>query len=340
MINWKLITACVFLGASCLVHAGDKSKITVGGLVQVMASKDLYDNGGDNNIDQMYGRFIVTVKGQSDSHLGVIQLMGFPIGFGYSRVTGIDTNFAADYASMPKFLVWRATIESKGKPVDFRLGKQYHATSKAAVFGSFIDKGYGASALARVSRHNFLEFHKTVKGVGNTSVMLLPMDPNIYKGDLRIRQTIKPNKMTDMAIGYRSNVFDKIKNDDAVVVHNLVAQANANIAGYGPYVEFAIKGMGNEDANGKSIDATTPISFGLKFPIPGLNTFRLEAEYVSIDTPDGLSDDAKDVHRGENPLLWALYVDKKIGRYKHQFIAWTGTKADEVRFSWRLTAGF
>lgn len=339
MINWKLIIACVFLGSSTFLYAGDKPSVTVGGLVQLMASTDLHDDS-ENNIDQMYGRFIATVKGQSDSHLGIIQLMGFPGGFGYDELVGVETaddgTVSGVYKAKPRFLIWRATIESKGNPVDFRLGKQYHATSKAAVFGSYIDRDQGAAALGRVRPHNYLEFHKTVKGIGNTSVMFIANDKNVNTGDLRIRQTIKPNKMVDLALGYRSNVFDKIYESESIVTHNLVVQASASISGISPYVEFAIKGMGNEDANGDAVDATMPISFGAKVPVPGLNTVRVEAEYFSEEGVDNPAEDA----RSENPLLWALYVDKKIGRYKHQFILWTPKQTDKIRFSWRLTAGF
>lgn len=284
--------------------------ITVGGSVQIMAQKWLYEDKKANNIDAMWGRANMSVSAKSEKFDALLFIRSYPEGFGYEPIVGIEKVSQTDTSvsvtttntKIAKFQILFAWFEAKNKVVNTKVGRMLYQEGNTRFYGNYIDDSWNdgkySPFISRGSVQNALQFSKKV-GKLSSSVSLISKDANVNTGDLRIYETLKLNDNLVLGAGYKANVFDKINNDKAVIKHRADFQTS-----YNPFDVVDIYGDLGILNFGKDLTSTVPVMVGVSIlPQKVLDNVRLEVEFLDREKMgDGNLGNA----------FWAFQMEKKF----------------------------
>lgn len=344
----KKVSGCTFVGVvGCLFVLGAQEKpaapvpvLELNGSVQVQAQKALWDNGADVNLDEFWGRANFGAVYKSDNFSSALNIRAFPEGWGYEPLTGLtlrDSNDSVSLATsktqIAKIQIEQAWVKYVWSSVDLRIGRFYTTTSKTLTLGNLLDQNPGTGFQSKIAYHNALEgVIKT--GPVATAVLLGAGDKNLNTGYLRIQATATLiDKALAVNAGYRANVFDIVRDEDAEVYHRLFAGADYEvIKGLRPYFELGILDN-TKGAVQKNVDeeVVVPLVIGTSIPAGKLlNALVAEVEVLGERVIAG--DDA--------PVLWSLYIDKKCtsySRFQLGLLSDAAGGAGKVRVALRYT---
>jgi hypothetical protein len=289
--------------------------LDLNGSIQIQVQKALWDNKSHVNLDEFWGRANFGATFKSEKLLSALNIRAFPEGWGYEPLTGLtikdstDTiSLAAAKTQIAKFQIEQAWVKYTWKYIDMRVGRFYTTTSKTFDIGNLLDQNPGTSFQGKAAYHNALE---TVLKTGpiSTSILLGAMDKSLDYGYLRAMLTATFLKKTLVFnAGYRSNIFDRIKDGNAEIYNRFFFSGEYEIIkGLIPFFELGIldntKGVIQKNV---TKDNVVPVVIGTTIPAGKiLNSIVAGIEILGDRVIAG-----KDV-----PVLWELYIDKKFNSY-------------------------
>lgn len=324
---------CIFLTviASFGIANAENENFNLNGNIQTHASKALYDNNKDNNLDGFWFRANFGGNYSSETFDAKVTIRMYAPNF-----NGGADRFQAD--------TYYGNYKWSDLGLNLKFGHWKTDTEGAGNFGAYLDKDISKRGfLGRDYSHDAFELGWK-KGMNLLNVMLATKDGNFNTGYVRVTDDIKLNKSFKLGLGYRANIIDPIQYT-AVVTHRGSLRANVKLAEkFAVYGEAAAIVTGKDkDINAESIqnkEATAsdyaqdtkyyPVYAGVEIPTAGiLDKAFVEIEYVK---------DRDELNKDSDELGWAVGLVKKIGsRSKAQVTLYSEKKISEVALAARLT---
>lgn len=324
---------CIFLTviASFGIANAENENFNLNGNIQTQASKALYDNNKDNNLDGFWFRANFGGNYSSETFDAKVTIRMYAPNF-----NGGADRFQAD--------TYYGNYKWSDLGLNLKFGHWKTDTEGAGNFGAYLDKNISKRGfLGRDYSHDAFELGWK-KGMNLLNVMLATKDGNFNTGYVRVTDDIKLNKSFKLGLGYRANIIDPIQYT-AVVTHRGSLRANVKLAEkFAVYGEAAAIVTGKDkDVNAESIqnkEATAsdyaqdtkyyPVYAGVEIPTAGiLDKAFVEIEYIK---------DRDELNKDSDELGWAVGLVKKIGsRSKAQVTLYSEKKISEVALAARLT---
>lgn len=324
---------CIFLTviASFGIANAENENFNLNGNIQTQASKALYDNNKDNNLDGFWFRANFGGNYSSETFDAKVTIRMYTPNF-----NGGADRFQAD--------TYYGNYKWSDLGLNLKFGHWKTDTEGAGNFGAYLDKDISKRGfLGRDYSHDAFELGWK-KGMNLLNVMLATKDGNFNTGYVRVTDDIKLNKSFKLGLGYRANIIDPIQYT-AVVTHRGSLRANVKLAEkFAVYGEAAAIVTGKDkDVNAESIqnkEATAsdyaldtkyyPVYAGVEIPTAGiLDKAFVEIEYIK---------DRDELNKDSDELGWAVGLAKKIGsRSKAQVTLYSEKKISEVALAARLT---
>lgn len=317
--------------ASFGIANAENENFNLNGNIQTQASKALYDNNKDNNLDGFWFRANFGGNYSSETFGAKVTIRMYAPNF-----NGGADRFQAD--------TYYGNYKWSDLGLNLKFGHWKTDTEGAGNFGAYLDKDISKRGfLGRDYSHDAFELGWK-KGMNLLNVMLATKDGNFNTGYVRVTDDIKLNKSFKLGLGYRANIIDPIQYT-AVVTHRGSLRANVKLAEkFAVYGEAAAIVTGKDkDVNAESIqnkEATAsdyaqdtkyyPVYAGVEIPTAGiLDKAFVEIEYIK---------DRDELNKDSDELGWAVGLVKKIGsRSKAQVTLYSEKKISEVALAARLT---
>ncbi|MBN1980600.1 MAG: hypothetical protein JW795_03655 [Chitinivibrionales bacterium] len=279
------VMMCFTLSAQQAEQSQSSYRVT-GGL-DFLAVKSFWDVPNPGNLQAFWGRANLGMTYNSPEVIANVNIQAFPEGFGWDPLVTVnfdkaDSTIHAKSEPITKFQISAAWAKFLINPnFDISIGRMEKTTSKTQSAGNYIDQDEGVGFGWRSFYHNATEVILKYEP-STTSIMLGAGDKYLNTGYLRILETIKLNEQANMAVGYRSNIFDLIQNSDAELFNRFAIMGDYTLMpGFMPYFEVGI--LERFKAGSKTEkEFGYPVTFGTM--IPGgtiLNIFAVEGEYES-----------------------------------------------------------
>lgn len=324
---------CIFLTviASFGIANAENENFNLNGNIQTQASKALYDNNKDNNLDGFWFRANFGGNYSSETFDAKVTIRMYAPNF-----NGGADRFQAD--------TYYGNYKWSDLGLNLKFGHWKTDTEGAGNFGAYLDKDISKRGfLGRDYSHDAFELGWK-KGMNLLNVMLSTKDGNFNTGYVRVTDDIKLNKSFNLGLGYRANIIDPVQYT-AVVTHRGSLRANVKLAEkFAVYGEAAAIVTGKDkDVNAESIQNKEaaapdyaqdtkyyPVYAGVEIPTAGiLDKAFVEIEYIK---------DRDELNKDSDELGWAVGLVKKIGsRSKAQVTLYSEKKISEVALAARLT---
>lgn len=284
------------------------------------ASED--DENGDN-FEEWWGRANLGLETHSDDFNGRILIYMYPgdlIDNQYHAHHTADGDTSDSYEYRDLFEIHEAWAEQHTKYAAIKLGRWEFTQKNGDYFGNYVD-GYYNGFKSGAPSENALQFTLTPTETMTMNVAFISTTPKLNTGDLRLMfnfHDLSGIEFLNLDLGYRTNVFDLIHDDDVDVRHTISLQGKTPIVNDIAYffLEGALMGIDAEetytDRFGKertrTVDMVAPITGGLLFT-PGDYRIILEAEYIHNRADTEYADaDKKHV----KDVLGAFYIEKPL----------------------------
>lgn len=292
---------------------------------EIQAKKIMYNKTDDkdgNNLDQWWGRANLMILTQSEGFKGKIHLRMYPGDLRDNKVvTSVDTSTGvAKTKYIDAFELYEAWAQEKGKYVNFKLGRWDNTTRPgSSYFGGYVD-GYYNGFLSSKGPENLVQFGITANENMSLDLSLISKDANLNKGDLRAYfKFAKLNgiEKLDVGIGYRTNVFDEVKDGDVDVTHNIDLAFSLPVGPARLFAETGFIGLDNQQGKngvadkGKTYDAQWPVLGGIDFALGrALDRVVIEAEWSNVPKAKD-SQGSADI-RTSKEVLGSIMIQKKL----------------------------
>lgn len=295
---------------------------------EIQAGKVLWtseDDKNSDNFEEWWGRANLGLETHSNDFNGRILVWMYPGDlmdnqYHARHTANGDTSDSYEYRDL--FEIHEAWAEQHTKYLAFKLGRWEFTQKNGDYFGNYVD-GYYHGFKSGTNSENALQFTLTPTETMTMDVAFISTTPNLNTGDLRLMfrfHDLSGIEFLNLDLGYRTNVFDLIHDDDTDVRHTISLQGKTPIVSGLAYLflEGAFMGIDAEetyrDANGKkhtrSIDMVAPITGGLLFT-PRDYRIILEAEYIH-DREDTEYADKDKKHIKD--VLAAFYIEKPLSK--------------------------
>ncbi|ERP39206.1 hypothetical protein [Chitinivibrio alkaliphilus] len=282
------------------------------GSVVIQAQKDLYDNDRSDNLDNWFGRLDLGGVVESGRHSVDVMLRFYPEGFGHdfrgpgmktvdvmefhqgyqviqgpgtfpiyipyedTTIVGQDTIMDMENMqefSMERVQIRRALYRYDGDMLNLTIGRDLISETEGKIFGNYIDEGiHGSGFLGKGIFANFLSLEKQMD-MASLTVLLEATSANLNTGNLRTWFDVTPMENLEVGLGYKSNIFDKVYDDDMDVIHSLALNTAYTLPSQVTlFAETGVKDL-HED-----LDAYAPVLLGANIPLPGM------VRYVQVET--------------------------------------------------------
>lgn len=317
---------------------------------EIQAGKTLWtsedDENGDN-FEEWWGRANLGLETHSNDFNGRIHVYMYPGDlmdnqFHTRHTASGDTSDSYDYKDL--FEVHEAWAEQHTKYLAFKLGRWEFTQKNGDYFGNYVD-GYYNGFKSGTNSENALQFTLTPTETMTMDVAFISTTPNLNTGDLRLMfhfHDLSGIEFLNLDLGYRTNVFDLIHDDDADVRHTIALQGKTPIVNGLVYLflEGALMGIDAEetytDKSGRertrTVDMVAPITGGLLFT-PRDYRIILEAEYIHDRHDTEYAEDNKHI----KDVLAAFYIEKPLSeRFTLSFGAHSYGSSRDVAFTGNL----
>ncbi len=295
---------------------------------EIQAGKVLWtseDDKNSDNFEEWWGRANLGLETHSNDFNGRILVWMYPgdlMDNQYHARHTANGNTQDSYEYRDLFEIHEAWAEQHTKYLAFKLGRWEFTQKNGDYFGNYVD-GYYNGFKSGTNSENALQFTLTPTETMTMDIAFVSTTPNLNTGDLRLMfrfHDLSGIEFLNLDLGYRTNVFDLIHDDDTDVRHTIALQGKTPIVNGLAYffLEGALMGIDAEetyrDANGKkhnrSIDMVAPITGGLLFT-PRDYRIILEAEYIHDRYETEYADKDK---KHIKDVLAAFYIEKPLSK--------------------------
>lgn len=293
---------------------------------EIQAGKVLWtsedDKNGDN-FEEWWGRANLGLETHSNDFNGRILLHMYPgdlMDNQYHARHTADGDTSDSYEYRDMFEVHEAWAEQHTKYAALKVGRWEFTQKNGDYFGNYVD-GYYNGFKSGTESENALQFTLTPTETMTMDVALISTTPNLNTGDLRLMfhfHDLSGIEFLNLDLGYRTNVFDLVHDDDVDVRHTIALQGKTPIVNDIAYffLEGALMGIDAEETytdrfgkeHTRTVDMVTPITGGLLFT-PRDYRIILEAEYIhDRHKTEYTEKDKKHV----KDVLAAFYIEKPL----------------------------
>jgi hypothetical protein len=252
-----------------------------------------------DNFETWNGEANLAILAETQNFKGKIALAFYPGDLKTDNVKG-ETGSAEDYFSLKE-----AWANQTNGWFSFKVGRWDNTDKNGDYFGGYID-GYMNGFLSEQDPENQFEFGFAPNENIDFELALISKAAHLNKGDLRAVfnfHDLPSLEEFEVQLGYRSNIFDKVYDADAIVKHNISLKVRWPIVPdfFTVFGEVALMDMSN--------DLVVPLTGGMEFNFKTVDRVILEAEYVG--------DRKKNGYYEGNPkhvkdVLGALYLEKAL----------------------------
>lgn len=325
----QFFAGLALLSAPLLCFGADAGLHLDAGL-DIEGDKALYDNGSSDNVDALFGRLYLRPSIENERFAAALNVYFYPEGFGYRVLNAAPGEAAVDEQSVEsidigKVQIWEAYASIFHKDWTFTFGRRLLFNSNGWFFGNYTDENAGGYFLGKGYFSHCLELSHSYKDVNTLSMTIGSDDVAINTGYLRLFNQLSIASVLSVGVGYRVNLFDRIYDEEAELVHHGALNLAAPLShGLTPYVEVGFREMGRES------DMQIPVVVGLT--IEGENIINL------IDVEIELVD--KSMRLSKEVAQYSVFV-KKVAIEDHcdvQAGLYTWGKASQPGFSLKLGA--
>ena len=257
------------------------------------------EDENSDNFETWNGEANLAILAETKNFRGKIALAFYPGDLKTDNARG-ETGSAEDYFSLDE--AW--AYQSNGW-FSFKVGRWDNTDKNGDYFGGYID-GYMNGFLSEQDPENQFEFGFAPNENIDFELALISKAAHLNKGDLRAVfnfHDLPSLEEFEVQLGYRSNIFDKVYDADAIVKHNISLKVRWPIVPdfFTVFGEVALMDMSN--------DLVVPLTGGMEFNFKTVDRVILEAEYVG--------DRKKNGYYEGNPkhvkdVLGALYLEKAL----------------------------
>ncbi len=293
---------------------------------EIQAGKVLWtseDDENSDNLEEWWGRANLGFETHSNDFNGKILIWMYP---GDLQDNQYHTHHTANgdtadtYEYRDLFEIHEAWAEQHTRYAAIKLGRWEFTQKNGDYFGNYVD-GYYNGFKSGANSENALQFTLTPTETMTMDVAFISTTPNLNTGDLRLMfhfHDLSGIEFLNLDLGYRTNVFDLVHDDDTDVKHTISLQGKTPIVSDLAYffLEGALMGIDAEetyiDRFGKertrTKDLVAPITGGILFT-PRDYRIILEAEYIhDRQNTDYADTDKKHV----KDVLGAFYIEKPL----------------------------
>lgn len=252
-----------------------------------------------DNFETWNGEANLAILAETQNFKGKLALTFYPGDLKADNVKG-ETGSAEDYFSLKE-----AWANQTNGWFSFKVGRWDNTDKNGDYFGGYID-GYMNGFLSEQDPENQFEFGFVPNENIDFELALISKAAHLNKGDLRAVfnfHDLPSLEEFEVQLGYRSNIFDKVYDADAIVKHNISLKVRWPIVPdfFTVFGEVALMDMSN--------DLVVPLTGGMEFNFKTVDRVILEAEYVG--------DRKKNGYYEGNPkhikdVLGALYLEKAL----------------------------
>lgn len=272
------------------------------GDVQIQGDKSWSRGWGGDNLDNLWGRLNIGAEYQNQDFSSKFNVRIFPEGFGFEPVVGASYDTAGQgtlkvkTSEQSRVLVNHAWVRQQFPDFAIRVGRFETRQTPSFIYGDYIDLSAGPSFGSRVAVHSATEI-TAESGAMKSSLVLGTNDKHLNKGFLRVYESWDNGQGLSLAAALRSNLFDKVYNQDAELLNRVSGSARySSPQKWGLYAEAAmLQQLFAPDQY--------PLLVGAYIPAAWLaDKLSVEAEYLA---------DRK--LKGEDmPVMLAVYGQKKV----------------------------
>lgn len=293
---------------------------------EIQAGKVLWtsedDDNGDN-FEEWWGRANLGLETHSNDFNGRILMYMYPgdlMDNQYHARHTADGDTSDTYEYRDMFEIHEAWAEQHTKYVALKVGRWEFTQKNGDYFGNYVD-GYYNGFKSGTESENALQFTFTPTETMTMDLALISTTPNLNTGDLRLMfhfHDLSGIEFLNLDLGYRTNVFDLVHDDDVDVRHTIALQGKTPIVNDIVYffLEGALMGIDAEETykdrfgkeHTRSIDMVAPITGGLLFT-PRDYRIILEAEYIHDRYKTEYADKDK---KHIKDVLAAFYIEKPL----------------------------
>jgi len=330
-----LFIGCIL--AVCALTASAEIKYLDAG-IDVEGNKNIYDDNDENNIEALWGRLYISPHFESDRFDGLIQLYVYPAGFGYQLLRGAKTDSIGEVVTESEQIanvqIWEAWGKLKAKSVAWSFGHLLTYNGRGTYFGNYLDESAGGWFWGKGLFSNATELSVDPSEKDHISLILGSENINLNTGYLRLFNELTLAEKLVIGTGYRTNVFDRAFDNDAIVQHQAALNLAVDITEF--FSVYAEAGFSNMGGYGDKNNVQIPILFGVNIPTKEfLDACNIEVEIIATDVSEfnyyaGVERDR---------LQYSLFLEKDIG--DHFAIStglWTEGKMNQPTFGLRLHA--
>lgn len=215
------------------------------GDIQIQGERRLANGSGQDNLDDFWGRLNIGAEYRSPGFQSKVNVRIFPEGFGFEPLTGaaFDTagqgSLKTQTQPASKLLVNHAWARFAAGDFGLKVGRFETLESQSASYGNYIDQGPSGRFLARPAIHNAAE-GAWAAGPWSSSLMLESGDRKLDRGSLRALQGFSGPGGSKASLGYRSNLFDRLRFPSAEILHRIdVGAVSPRFGGWQAFAEAA-----------------------------------------------------------------------------------------------------
>lgn len=300
---------------SMAAFAGIPDSLSFSGKISIQGNKyvgtsDSTASRTGNNLDQWWGRAVVSAFYSTPAYQSQVELYMYPSGFGYEPLINASYDQETDSITLErteadKIQLSNAWVCFSLKFLHARVGRfETMLTPGTGFFGDYIDQDLYSGFNAKGSTHNGIDFFRQ-EGPFFGSVMFQSGDPNLNKGRIRF-ETAYIGSMLELHLAYRNNILSQIHDKgDYLQEHRMHGTISCILSDWKPYIETAFLGS---EAIGNSFTWEKVLAFGLYLPTGRLlDLVVIEGEFVKdreIEKIDGTT--------RTSPFLWNVQVQKNL----------------------------
>lgn len=293
-------------GAAKAAAAEAPATLDLKGDIQIQGERKFTSKSKRDNLDDFWGRLNFGAEYNAKDFQSKINIRIFPEGFGFEPLTGASFDTAGQgslkvqTAQSSRIVINHAWAKYSLGFAKLKVGRFETVETRSENFGNYVDLGPGGKYMSRPAVHNAVEASAPVGPVA-ASVLLGTGDRKLNRGFLRLYGKYAPLPAVQLALGYRSNVFDRFKFPDDEILQRYDANAFFKLPlGWAAFAEGAVlQAAGRDDE--------TPLLLGVQPPMgKALDLLSLEAEWL----PDRMT------AKKDNAWLFNAHARKVVGRVK------------------------
>ncbi|MDB5104611.1 MAG: hypothetical protein JWP91_2300 [Fibrobacteres bacterium] len=274
--------------------------------IQIQGERRFATGSKQDNLDDFWGRLNFGAEYQGEGFQSKANIRIFPEGFGFEPLTGatFDTtgqgSLKVQTQPSSRIVVNHAWVKFMPGPLSYKVGRFETQESQSGSYGNYIDLGPSGRFLSRPAAHNALEIGREA-GPSTTSLLLGTNERRLNRGFVRAYEKYRVSKALQAALGYRVNLFDRLKFPDEELLQRFDAGAAWSLpAGWKAFLEAAV-------LQAKNREDDTPVLIGIQPPTGRiLDLLSLEMEWMPTRKAAGK----------DKEILVNAFARKSFGRLK------------------------